>query len=70
MLYGCLPVREISKSIEYLLSPSRKGLNAREAAFAVKKYKSHRAVGTVKEIKEFIAAQEASRASHKAIFRL
>ena len=50
-----------------LLSPSRKGLNARKAAFAVKKYKSHRTVGTAKEMKEFIAAQEGSRASHKAI---
>ena len=28
----------------------RKGLNAREAAFAVKKYKSHRRVGTQCEI--------------------
>ena len=52
------------------LQSSRKGLNVREAAFAVKKYKSHRYVGTVKEIKEFIAAQEARKNASKAVFRV
>ena len=48
----------------------RKGLSAREAAFAVKKYKSHRTIGTVAEIRDYISAQEDHKYRSKAVFRL
>lgn len=37
---------------------NRKGLDARQMAFAVKKYKSHCCVGDLAEILEVIKAQE------------
>ena len=40
-----------------MLNHHRKGLGAREAAFAVKQFKSHRRVGTAREIRDAIAAQ-------------
>jgi hypothetical protein len=41
-----------------MCSGSRKGLNAQQVAFAVKKYKSHRRVGGTAEILEAIRLQE------------
>jgi hypothetical protein len=40
---------------------SRKGLNAREAAFANKQYKSHRRVGLSADILASIKAKDASK---------
>ena len=37
---------------------SRKGLDARQAAYANKKYKSHRKVGLPNDIKASIAAED------------
>ena len=56
MLIG--KVQVIIVCIHYLNTANRMGLDARQVAFAVKKYKSHRCVGRMAEILEAIRLQE------------
>ena len=50
--------------IHYLNVANRMGLDARQVAFAVKKYKSHRRVGRMAEILEAICLQEQHEKAH------
>ena len=56
MLIG--KVQVLIVCIHYLNTANRMGLDARQVAFAVKKYKSHRRVGGMAEILEAIRLQE------------
>ena len=56
MLIG--KVQVLIVCIHYLNTANRMGLDARQVAFAVKKYKSHRCVGRMAEILEAIRLQE------------
>ncbi|KIY47167.1 hypothetical protein FISHEDRAFT_45850 [Fistulina hepatica ATCC 64428] len=57
-----ITIRRFFRKTWRYLDAYRKGLNARQAAFAVKKYKSHRRVGTEAEIIAAIQEQDARRA--------
>ena len=62
MLIG--KVQVLIVCIHYLNTANRMGLDARQVAFAVKKYKSHRRVGGMAEILEAIHLQERREKAH------
>ena len=56
-----ITIRRFFRKVWRYLDAQRKGLDAREAAFAVKKYKSHHRVGTQAEVRGLIQLQELSK---------
>jgi hypothetical protein len=60
-----ITIRRFFRKTWRYMDAYRKGLNAREAAFAVKKYKSHRRVGTVAEVRQYMQLQELRKPAQK-----